>query len=139
MGSTISKVSGERLGILRDSNANCDNLELSELQLLEALRRIILMDDILDHVVASSRKSVKRTRAQHHRRTDDDLWQTVWGKSVTSIRDEIFFNGGVESNSKLQVKFRNRFRLPFSMFEDVVQECKAANIFGRTQIGVEFK
>jgi len=139
MGSTLSKVSVDSLGILRDNNANCSNLQLSELQLLEALRRIILMDDILDHVVDGSRKSIKRKRAQHNRKTDDDLWQTVWGKSVTAIRNELFFNGGVESNTKLQVKFRNRFRLPFSMFEDIVVECKLANIFGRTQIGVEFK
>jgi hypothetical protein len=36
-------------------------------------------------------------------------------------------------------RFRNRFRVTFSMFEAMVIKCKDFNIFGRTQIGVEFK
>ena len=74
----------------------------------------------------------------------EDLWRTtIWGKVVTNIRDEILYNnGGVEADTKLQRRFRNRFRVPFSMFETtiiMVIECKDFNIFGRTQIGVEFK
>ena len=49
------------------------------------------------------------------------------------------FNGGVEADTKLQRRFRKRFRVPFSMFETMVIECKDSNIFERTQIGVEFK
>ena len=36
-------------------------------------------------------------------------------------------------------QIQNRFRVPFSMFGAIVVECKDSNIFGRTQIGVEFK
>ena len=68
----------------------------------------------------------------------EDLWNTIWGKVITNIRDEILYHGGVEADTKLQRRFRNRFRVPFSMFETMVVECKDSNIFGRTQIGVEF-
>jgi len=36
-------------------------------------------------------------------------------------------------------QIQNRFRVPFSMFGAIVVECKDSNIFGRMQIGVEFK
>jgi hypothetical protein len=61
-----------------------------------------------------------------------DLQHTIWGEVITGIRNEILCNGGLESDTKLQKKFRSRFRVPFSMF---VVECEEANIFGRTQIG----
>jgi hypothetical protein len=68
-----------------------------------------------------------------------DLQHTIWGKVITGIRNEILCNGGLESDTSLQKKFRSRFRVPFSMFEEMVVECEEANIFGRTQIGAEYK
>ena len=68
-----------------------------------------------------------------------DLQHTIWGKVITGIHNEILCNGGLESDTKLQKKFRSRFRVPFSMFEEMVVECEEANIFGRTQIGAEYK
>ena len=81
----------------------------------------------------------KKRRARNERLSLEELWGTIWGKVVTKIRDEIILNGGGESNTKMQRRFRNRFRVPFSMFEEMVLECKDALIFGRTQIPVEFK
>jgi hypothetical protein len=127
--------------ILRNGNAfKLGDLDVSERHLLLELRRIILMDEILDVIVERSLpKSCKISRASHERMSNEDLWSSMWGKVITNNRDEILYNGGVEADTKLQRRFRNRFRVPFSIFEDMVVECKDVNIFGRTQIGVEFK
>ena len=82
---------------------------------------------------------LKKTRASHNRMSQWKLKHTIWGKVISGIRNELLCNGGVESDTKLQKEFRNRFRVPFSMFEQLVVECVDANVFGRTQIGVEYK
>ncbi len=100
------------------------------------------MDEILDVTVDRTLpKPIKIPRASHERLSAEDLRSTIWGKVLSKIRDEIFYNGGIEADTKLQQRrFRNRFRVPFSLFETMVIECTDdANIFGRTQIGVEFK
>ena len=54
-----------------------------------------------------------------------DLQHTIWGKVITGIRNEILSNSGLESDTKLlQKKFRSRFRVPFSIFEEMVVECE---------------
>jgi hypothetical protein len=127
--------------ILRSGTAfKIGDLDVSERQLLLELRRIILIDEVLDFIVDRSLpKPIKIPRASHDRMSVEDLWSTIWGKVVIKIREEILFNGGIEKDTKYQRRFRNRFRVPFSMFETMVLECKDANIFGRTQIGVKFK
>jgi hypothetical protein len=110
-----------------------------ERQLLDGLRRIILRDEILDRVLEQRFPKLKKTRASHNRMSQWELKHTIWGKVISGIRNELLCNGGVESDTKLQREFRNRFRVPFSMFEQLVVECVDANVFGRTQIGVEYK
>ena len=51
---------------------------------------------------------------------------------------------GVNPDSELQRTFRLRFRVPYSMFVDIVQECVVGNVFGTgkkayKKIGVDFK
>ena len=58
---------------------------------------------------------------------------------MSEIKYELLESGGVESNTTAQKLFRLRFRVPYSMFRAIVQECIEGNIFGRTIIGVEFK
>ena len=53
------------------------------------------------------------------------------------VEYELLESGGVESNTTAKKLFR--FRVPYSMFRAIVQECIESNIFGRTIIGVEFK
>ena len=109
-------------------------------QLLDGLlRSIILRDEILDRVVEQRFPNCKKSRACHDRMSKWELEHTIWGKVILSIRNEILHTGGFESDTKLQKKFRSRFRVPFSMFEHLVVECTEANVFGRTQIGVEYK
>ena len=116
--------------ILRNGNAfKLGDLDVSERHLLLELRRIILMDELLDVIVERSLpKPGKVSRASHERMSTEDLWSTIWGKVVTNIRDEILYNAGVEADTKLQRRFRNRFRVPFSMFETMVVECKDFNV-----------
>ena len=113
------------------------DLDVSERQLLLELRRIILMDEILDVIVDRTlQRSIKIPRASHERISVEDLWSTIWGKEVSKICNEIFYNGGIEADTKLQRRFRNRFRVHSSMFETMVIECKDSNIFGPMQVQV---
>ena len=112
--------------ILRNGTSfKLGDLDVSERQLLLELRRIILMDEILDVIVDRTLpKPIKIPRASHEMLSAEDLRSTIWGKVVSKIRDEIFYNGGrIEADTKLQRRFRNRFRVPFSMFETMVIEC----------------
>ena len=81
------------------------------------------MDEILDVLVERSLpKPCKISRGSHERMPTEELWSTIWGKVVTNIRNEILYNGEVEAvaDTKLQRRFRNRFRVTFSMFEAMV-------------------
>ena len=90
--------------ILRNGTAfKLGDLDMSEcgaLLLLE-LRRIILLNEILDYIVDRNlRKSCKISRRSHKRMSVEDLRNTIWGNFVTKIRDEILYNGGVEVDTK---------------------------------------
>ena len=74
------------------------DLDVSERQLLLELRRIILIDEILDVIV---QRHIKIPRALHERLSVEDLWSTLWGKGISKIRNEIFYNGGREADTKL--------------------------------------
>ena len=149
MGTSNSKSTSSYSNVMYSNNISASSysvkigdLDVSERHLLLEIRRIILMDEILDYVVDLHNLAdppLKKSRACHERLSEGELWDTIWGKVVAKIRDEINLNGGEESNTRMQRRFRNRFRVPFSMFEEMIVECKDANIFGRTQIPVEFK
>ena len=97
-----------------------------------------MRDEILDRVVEQRFPNVKKTRTSHNRMSKWELQHTILGKVITGIRNEILCNGGLESDTKLQQKFCSRFRVPFSMFEQMVVECGEAKIFVRTQIGASW-
>jgi hypothetical protein len=90
--------------ILRNGTAfKLGDLVMSECgELLLELRRIILLDEILDYIIVdfSLRKSCKISRRSLKRMSVGDLWNTIGGKVVTKIRDEILYNGGVEADTK---------------------------------------
>jgi hypothetical protein len=63
-----------------------DDLDVSERQLLLELRRIILIDKILDVLVERILpKPCKISRGSHDRMSTEKLWSTIWGKVVTNI------------------------------------------------------
>ena len=87
---------------------------------------MFIMDEILDVIVDRTlQRPIKIPRASHERLSVENLWSTIWGKVISKIRNEIFYNGGIEAETKLQRRFCNRFRVPFSIFETMVIECKA--------------
>ena len=66
--------------ILRNGNAfKLGDLDVSERHLLLELRRIILVDELLDVIVERSLpKPGKISRASHERMSTEDLWSTIW-------------------------------------------------------------
>jgi hypothetical protein len=95
------------------------------------------LDRFVKDTILKRRSPTKKTRKpyENHNRTKD-LWQTVWGQMLQDASLAV-------EGSWINRKFRRRFRLPFSMFLEVVEECKEHNVFGiqlrKSKIAVEFK
>ncbi len=68
--------------ILRNGIAfKLGDLDVSERQLLLELRRIILMDEILDVILECSLpKPGKISRGSRERMSTENLWSTIWGR-----------------------------------------------------------
>ena len=73
-------------------------------------------------------KKAKVSRLVYPRRTTEELWDTVLGNRISLCREDIS-TGGVNPYSRVQAEFRADFRVPFSLFEEIVVECKEAQIF----------
>jgi hypothetical protein len=95
------------------------------------------VDRFVKDTILKRRSPTKKTRKpyENHNRTKD-LWQTVWGQMLQDASLAV-------EGSWINRKFRRRFRLPFSMFLEVVEECKEHNVFGiavrKSKIAIEFK
>ena len=61
-------------------------------------------------------------------KTSHELWNSIWGKRILSVRQEIA-EIGVDHSTREQSEFRLDFRVPFSLFEDIVKDCIEAHIF----------
>ena len=77
---------------------------------------------------------VKRHYVSHNRAKN--LWETPWGNMLQNPSVSVV--GSWENR-----KFRRRFRVPHSMFLEIVEECKQYNVFGvqqrKSKISIEFK
>ena len=71
-------------------------------------------------------KKAKLSRFVYPRKTTEELWETVWGKRITGCRDDIS-TGGVNPYSREKAEFKADFRVPFTLFEEIVVECKEAH------------
>ena len=102
----------------------------------------VVLRSILNMVDDRLCKKVKLSRFVYPRKTTEELWDTVWGKRITGCREDIS-TGGVNPYSRVQAEFRADFRVPFTLFEEIVVECKEAHIFTtgykRPTIPDEFK
>ena len=120
----------------------------SEEYLAQVIHQIMAKDEVLAIIRRSVgepvRKKAKNVRRPKRRCTTESLQQSVWGQMMLAIQEEIAENGSLPQ-SDLQKTFRLRFRVPYSMFVDIiVKECVDANVFGGTgkrkyKIGVDFK
>ena len=88
-------------------------------------------------------KKVKIPRQVYPRKTSVELWDSILGKRIKTVREEIA-RIGVNHSTRDQSEFWLDFRVPFPFFEEeIVKECKDANIFttGRKKATIcdEFK
>ena len=121
--------------------------DLSEDFLAQVIHQIMAKDEVLAvirrSVVEPQRKKAKQVRkSKKGRCTAATLQNSLWGNLMSAIQEEIAEKGSLPQ-SDLQKTFRLRFRVPYSMFADIVQECVVANVFGtgkrKPKIGVDFK
>ena len=114
------------------------------IRMLNLISRDAVMRSILAYAnVPRPTKKVKIPRDVYPRKTSSELWNSIWGKRILSVRQEIA-EIEVDHSTHEQSEFRLDFCVPFSLFEDIVKDCKEAHIFttGRkapTTICDEFK
>jgi hypothetical protein len=73
--------------------------------------------------------------ARTNRGRTKNLWESGWGKLI--LHPDVNTKGSYHNRV-----FRRRFRLPFPVFRDLVQDCKEHNVFNSRRegkIAVEFK
>ena len=118
-----------------------DDLSCSDEEWFDAICTVMENSDFVDRFVKDTilkrRSPAKKTRKPYENQNrTKDLWQTVWGQM---LRDDSIGVVGSWQNRK----FRRRFRIPYSMFLEVVEECKEHNVFGipirKSKIAIEFK
>ena len=108
-----------------------DGLYIEDEELLSIVFNIIsknvVLRSILNMVDDRLGKKAKVSRFVYPRKTTKELWNTVWGKRITGCRDDIS-TGGVNPYSRVLAEFKADFRVPFTLFEEMVVECKEAHI-----------
>ncbi len=107
--------------------------DIDEDLLLDDIVSIISRDAVMRSILSYANvprppKKLKIPRDVYPRKTSHELWNSIWGKRILSVRQEIA-EIGVDHSTREQSKFRLDFRVPFSLFEDIVKDCKEAHIF----------
>ena len=107
----------------------------------DAICKVMETSDFVDRfvkdIVLKRRAPTKKSRKQYqsHNRSKD-LSDSVWGQMLVDPTISVV-------GSWYNRKFRRRFRVPYSMFLEIVAECKEHNVFGpqlrQSKIKVEFK
>ena len=99
--------------------------DIDEDELIIIIHNIVNKDEVLRAILnLYSRplpKKSKLTRTVKRRKSTAELWDTIWGKSILNIRAEISQHGD-NPHSDLQRDFRYGFRVPYSLFVDIVRE-----------------
>ena len=98
-----------------------------------------VLEDIMEKRVgeeAESDHAMKKARKGSKHITDEQLSRSVWGMMLAHPDIK-------EPNSRMGLKFRLRFRVPYSVFKEVlVPRCIADDVFEckrQTQLQVEIK
>jgi hypothetical protein len=116
-------------------------VESSDDEWFDAICEVMENSDFIDRFVRDTvlkrRTPAKKMRKayENHNRTKD-LSNSVWGQMLADPSVSVV-------GSWFNRKFRRRFRVPYSMFLEIVEECKEFNVFGvqlrRSKIKIEFK
>jgi hypothetical protein len=97
-----------------------------------ALVPAALVSDLLRDAEATRTKRARTTRNR-----TKDLWSTSWGVQLTQLEED------PENETSYEARvFRRRFRLPYSQFKKLVEECREHNVFEQLaegKIPIEFK
>ena len=103
-----------------------DMMELVNLLIENDGEEFLRLNDIINMKKKKTRNVIARS---------GDLWQSGWGIMMRDPSME-------DPNSFKARKFRRRFRMPWSLFKEHVEECRQHNIFEmkyETKIPVEFR
>ena len=114
-----------------DIPINSDDID--EDVLLDEIVTIISRDAVMRSILSFANiprpsKKVKIPREVYPRKTSVELWDSIWGKRIKTVREEIA-RTEVDHTTRDQSEFRRDFRVPFPLFEEIVKECKDVNIF----------
>ena len=116
-------------------------VESSDDDWFDAICNVMETSDFIERFVKDTvlkrRTPAKQMRKPYQNRNrTKDLSTSVWGQMLQDPSVN-------EVGSWLNRKFRRRFRVPYSMFLEIVQECKDHNVFGmclrQSKIKVEYK
>ena len=93
MGSNSSKVAfshsfDDKSNVINSSIYLDNDLLLSESEIQEYVQKIILNDEILSGFVRRPLGTLKKTRANHHRPSNEKLWNNFWGETMSEIEDD---------------------------------------------------
>ena len=103
-------------------------VECSDDEWFDAICKVMETSDFVDRfvkdIVLKRHAPAKKTRKQYesHNRSKD-LSDSVWGQMLVDPTISVV-------GSWYNRKFRRRFRVPYSMFLEIVAECKEHNVFG---------
>ena len=61
---------------------------MSESEIQEYVQKTILNDEILSGFVRRPLGTLKKTRANHHRPSNEKLWNNFWGETMSEIEDD---------------------------------------------------
>ena len=114
-----------------DDEINPD--DINEDVLLEDIISLISRDAVMRSILAfanvpRSPKKIKIPRTVYPRKSSVQLWESIWGQRIKNVREEID-RIVVNLSTREQSEFRLDFRVPFPLFEEILKECREANVF----------
>ena len=118
------------------------SVECTDDEWFDAICKVMETFDFVDRfvkdIILKRRAPAKKTRKpyENHNRSKDLISTSVWGQMLVDPTLSVV-------GFWLNRKFRRRFRVPYSMFLEIVAECKEHNVFGmqlrQSKIKIEYK
>jgi hypothetical protein len=87
--------------------------------IVSIISRYAVMRSILSYVNISSRpvKKIKVPRVVYPRKTSVELWDSIWGKRIQSVRQQEITLIGEDHSTRVQSEFRLEFCVPLLFSE----------------------
>ena len=114
-----------------------EGLYVEDDELLSIVLKIISKDEVFRSILNMvdddrAGKKAKVARFVYSRKTREEFWDTAWGKTylLLVVVMILLVVGGVNPYSRAQAEFRADFRVPFTLFKEIIVECKEAFSMG---------